>query len=86
MTKKREDKLVAVKEKEWEEIASPFNNFMEKMWKEIKRDWKTMINNLMYAKKPKDKVDKFIHEFYWWGFVILIFFALKGFTYWLTGR
>jgi hypothetical protein len=85
MTKSETQKIKA-KEREWDEILRPVKEYWSIVWKEIKSDLKKMMNFMMFSKKPNDRIDRFVHGIEWWFGIGLIFFAIKGFTYWLTGR
>jgi hypothetical protein len=86
MLKKREEKYLAAKDKEWEEINHGFNHFCSGVWKELRRDVKEQFVCMMYYKRPNNKYDRFAHAVEWWFKIGIIFFAFKGFTFWLTGR
>jgi len=86
MLSKSEQRKLAAREKEWNEALKPFNKVLDAVKKEVRRDYRAMMNFMMYYKKPKDKIDRGIHFVLWWLAIGFIFFAFKGFTYWLTGR
>lgn len=86
MLKKRDRKRLEVKEKEWDEISAGINSSLIKFWKGIKREVNNFRNSMMYQKKQPDKINRFVEELVWWFKIGVIFFAFKGFTYWLTGR
>lgn len=80
--KKELDERIKRKEEEWQEQMEPFNSF----WDYVKEAIGDGINSMMYNKKPTDKGEKIADQFIWFFKIVVIFFALKGFTYWLTGR
>lgn len=84
--KKSEERKIARKEKEWGEIARPIDKFSSAIKKEFRRDYKAVMNFMMYYKKPKDRIDRWIHGFVWWLIIGGVFFAMKGLTDFLTGK
>ncbi len=86
MTKRQENIRISKKEKEWEEIAKPSNDAVYLVMKYVKSEMKRFTNYMMYRKRPSNKIERFADNFTWWFIIVVIFFALKGFTYWLTGR
>jgi hypothetical protein len=85
MTKSEQRKLES-KEREWELTERGLNRRVRKFLKTIGRIIKEEASKMMYNRKPKNKIDRKAEEFFWWVKLIIIFFAFKGFTYWLTGR
>ena len=72
MLKKRDLQRIESKKREWDKaLCGP-----ERV---IKKEIKHMMEFMMYYKKPKDKFERVWHTFEWWGIIIVIFFALKGF-------
>lgn len=52
----------------------------------IKREWRIIVNSMMYNKRPSDRLERFLDQAEWWFKIIMIFFALKGITYTIWGR
>jgi len=84
--KKSEKRKLAAKEKEWDQVSSGINPEWLRFWKGVRRDFNGFINSIMFNKKPTNKTDRLESELRWWFKIILIGFAFKGVTYWLTGR
>lgn len=63
-----------------------FEKFLKRSHFVVRREWRILINAMMYRTKPTDKFERGWDEIVWWVKLVVIFFALKGFTYWMTGR
>jgi len=85
MNKKSEDTKIAIKEKELDLARRSVDRFWAGVKKEIKLDFGNMINFLMFTKKRGGIAD-LIHVIEWLSAMVGFFFALKGFSFWLTGR
>ena len=86
MTKRQQDNRIKKLEKEWEEQAHPFNDAVDSFIKYVKKEIKMFTNYMMYRKRPSNKIERFADTFMWWFIIIVIYFALEGFFYKLTGR
>ena len=74
MTKRSEAHQIALKKKKWDRAMLPVDHF----WKATKKELKLQMEGMMYAKRPKDAVDRFEHAFFWWVKLGIILFAIKG--------
>lgn len=86
MTKRQQDNRIRRLDKKWEESIHPFNDVINLFLKHIKLEIRIFTNYMMYRKRPSNRVERYADTFVWWFIIVVIFFALKGFTYWLTGR
>lgn len=86
MTKRQENIRLKKHEKHFDEIAKPSNDAIAIVFRYLKREIKTFTNYMMYRKRPSNKFDRFADTFLWWFIVIIIYFALEGFFYKITGR
>lgn len=86
MTKRQINIRIAKKEKEWEEENKNFTKVSSRIMFIIKREWKIIVDSMMYNKKSNNKTDRLMEQIIWWLKIVGIFFMLKGITYWLTGR
>ena len=71
---KSEIHRIAIKKREWDKVMLPVDHF----WKATKKELKLQMEGMMYAKRPKDAVDRYEHAFFWWCKLFIILFALKG--------
>lgn len=86
MTKRQENIRIKKLENEWDKSSKKTNDTIDLFLKYVKKEIKIFTNFMMYRKRPSDKIERLADTFTWWFIIIVIFFALKGFTYWLTGR
>jgi hypothetical protein len=76
MTKRSENRRIEAKVSQMEEDLREFHTFTHKAWKEIKRDYKKMLNWYLFY-QPKDSADKTWHLI---GVVIADIILLKVFN------
>lgn len=81
-----EDEKLEAKKRYFDEVYSPVERSIRGFNKEVVKIFRSITNFMMYSKKPTNKGERFAHALEWWFYIGIIFFALKGFTYWLTGR
>jgi hypothetical protein len=85
MTKGEERKL-RLAETNIDLAFSQIKCFWLKVWSSFKLEVRHQKNSMMYGKRQKNKWDRWWYEGVWWFKILIIYFALEGFTYWLTGR
>ena len=67
------------KKREWERTERGFNRRVRKLWKIFKSELIEGKNNMIYGKRPKDKLERIWYECMWFFKIMIIFFALRGF-------
>jgi hypothetical protein len=67
MTKNRENRKIALKEKQWDIALASFDIWCGKVWKELKRDWKIVKKMIdwYFFYQPKSKGDRAWHVILW---------------------
>lgn len=86
MTKRQITLRIKRNEREWEEQNKKLTEFFGRVRFIIRREWKIIVDSMMYNKKSNNKTDRTMEQVIWWLKIVGIFFMLKGITYWLTGR
>lgn len=86
MTKRQENRKIDEISKKWGKIAEPSQDAVSVAMRYFKREIKRFTNYMMYRKRPTDKIERYADTFMWWFIIVIIYFALEGFTYKFTGR
>lgn len=84
--KKRDREKLDNKIREWDEISHKTNDSISKFWKHIRIAIRDFNDSLMFIKRPSNKADRLGESMIWWFKILVIYFALEGFFYKLTGR
>jgi len=75
---KHDFRNIESKEREWDLAIRASKRKFIKFWERFKLEVKKEKDNMIYGKKPKDRLDQWWYEGVWWVKIIIIFFALKG--------
>ncbi len=86
MTKRQENIRLKKYEKYLEKVAKPSNDALAIIFRYVKKEIKRFTNYMMYRTRPSNKFDRFADNFLWWFIIVVIYFALEGFFYKITGR
>ena len=78
MLKKRDLQRIESKEREWDLAIRDAKRKFIKFWNRFKLEVKKEKDNMIYGKKPKERLEQWWYEGVWWVKIIIIFFALKG--------
>jgi uncharacterized membrane protein YkvA (DUF1232 family) len=77
MLKSEEQKLVA-KKREWEESLRESNRWWRRARRQVNKEFKNMLNWLLFYKRPKSKLEYTLHVIEVICFYVILQFAWKG--------